>query len=282
MKKAGFAESTIERRARILKVLASRGANLQDPESVKEIIAKQNWENSGKEQAVFAYSTFLQLSGKTWTPPFYKRVEKLPFIPLESEIDDIIAGCSHQISAFILLLKETAMRSGEAYQIRWIDIDQERGTITVTPEKGSKPRIFTLSNKMLTMLGRLRRNSKGPFGYGNLDNFRRNYERQRIKLVYKLGNPRLGQITFHTLRHWKATFLYHQTKDILYVMKFLGHKSIKNTLIYIQLEEALFNREPDEYICKVAETIEEAKNLIELGYQYICEFNQAKLFRRRK
>jgi integrase len=282
MKKAGYAESTIERRTRLLKVLASRGANLQDPESIKETIARQTWENSGKEQAVNAYSTLLPMIGKTWNPPFYRRVQKLPFIPIESEIDEIIAGCSHQISAFIQLLKETAMRAGEAYHVRWIDIDLERGTVTVTPEKGSRPRIFSLTNKTLTMLGRLKRNSKGPFGYGNLDNFRRNYERQRKKLVYKLGNLRLQQITFHTLRHWKATILYHQTKDILYVMKFLGHKSIKNTLVYVQIEEALFNREPEEYICKVADTIEDAKNLIELGFQYICEFDQAKLFRRRK
>jgi len=27
--------------------------------------------------------------------------------------------------------------------------------------------------------------------------------------------------------------LYHQTKDILYVKDFLGHKSIDNTMIYV-------------------------------------------------
>ena len=132
------------------------------------------------------------------------------------------------------------------------------------------------------MLGRLKRTKNGPFGYGNIDNFRRTYEKQRRGLAFKLGNPRLEQVTFHTLRHWKATMLYHQTKDILYVMRFLGHKSIKNTLVYIQLEEALFNREPEEYLCKVADTVEDAKAIIELGYQYVCEFNQSKLFRRRK
>ena len=42
-----------------------------------------------------------------------------------------------------------------------------------------------------------------------------------------------------------------KTKDILHVMKFLGHKTIKSTLIYIQLEEAIFKEENDEFICKV-------------------------------
>ena len=76
--------------------------------------------------------------------------------------------------------------------------------------------------------------------------------------------------------------LYHQTKDILYVMNFLGHKSIKNTLIYIQLEEAIFKKDNDEYVCKVAKNVDEAKELIELGFEYVTDMDGVKLFRKRK
>ena len=65
-------------------------------------------------------------------------------------------------------------------------------------------------------------------------------------------------------------------------MQFLGHKNIKNTLKYVQLEEALFKEQNEEFICKVAKTIEEAKELIELGFEYVCEIQDAKLFRKRK
>ena len=75
---------------------------------------------------------------------------------------------------------------------------------------------------------------------------------------------------------------YHQTKDILYVMRFLGHRNIKNTLIYIQLEEVIFKREEDEFICKAARTVEEAKMLIEAGFEYVCDFGDVKLFRKRR
>ncbi|MEM2419861.1 MAG: hypothetical protein QXL38_02600 [Candidatus Bathyarchaeia archaeon] len=85
-------------------------------------------------------------------------------------------------------------------------------------------------------------------------------------------------MTFHTIRHWKATMEYHKTRDILYVMKLLGHKRIQNTLIYTQLIEF----QGDEYICRVASTIEEAKQLIEAGFEYVCDMNGAKLFRKRK
>ena len=66
--------------------------------------------------------------------------------------------------------------------------------------------------------------------------------RQRHRIANKLQNPHLLKIHFYTLRHWKAAMLYHQTKDILYVMKFLRHKNIKNTLIYIDLEMVCFQK----------------------------------------
>jgi hypothetical protein len=71
---------------------------------------------------------------------------------------------------------------------------------------------------------------------------------------------------------------YHKTKDILHVMRLLGHKSIKNTLIYTQL----VTFENDDYICKAASTVKEAKELIELGYEYVCDINKVKLFRKLK
>jgi len=87
------------------------------------------------------------------------------------------------------------------------------------------------------------------------------------------------QITFHTFRHWKATMEYYKIKDILYVMRLLGHKNIKNTLIYTQLVD--FKNE-DDYVCKVASTNDEIKSLIEAGFEYVCAHNGAKFFRKRK
>lgn len=72
---------------------------------------------------------------------------------------------------------------------------------------------------------------------------------------------------------------YHKTKDILHVMRVLGHKSIKNTLVYTQLVDF---KNDDEYVCKVAKTVEEAKTLIENGFEYVCEMGDIKLFKKRK
>lgn len=74
---------------------------------------------------------------------------------------------------------------------------------------------------------------------------------------------------------------YHRTKDILHVKQVLGHKRIENTLIYVQLAEELFKDEI-EYISKVAKTEGEACSLIDAGFDFFCDFNGNKLFRKRK
>jgi hypothetical protein len=59
----------------------------------------------------------------------------------------------------------------------------------------------------------------------------------------------------------------------------IGHKSLKNTLRYTQLVALPQN---EEYICKVAETVEGAKDLVEAGFEYVTEVNGVQLFRKMK
>ena len=89
---------------------------------------------------------------KTWTPPIYRRIRKLPFIPTEKEIDQLIAGTSKRILTYLQLLKETGMRCGEASQLKWTDIDLVDRSIRITAEKGSNHRILPLSLKLVGML----------------------------------------------------------------------------------------------------------------------------------
>ena len=141
------------------------GANLFDPESVKETIAKQkNWSNGRKANAVDAYTSFLVMLGMRWDPPRYKRIRKLPFIPTESELDQLIAGCGFKTGTFLLLLKETGMRAGEAINLTWDDVDFVAKTVKVTPEKGSEPRIFKVSNTLIERLKALPKDSDKVFG----------------------------------------------------------------------------------------------------------------------
>jgi integrase len=93
--------------------------------------------------------------------------------------------------------------------------------------------------------------------------------------------PRMTR-NLHTFRHWKATMEYHKTKDILHVQQLLGHRDLRNTLIYINLEKAIFQNADEEYHVKVAENLQEACKLIAVGLEYVTDLNGAKLFRKRK
>jgi integrase len=288
MQKEGYAIETVRGNTGALRALIKRGADLADPESVKAALAiEKAWGSCRRRNVINAYSLFLKFHGLQWEPPRCNVIKKIPFIPTEQEIDDVIAGSPTMIAAFLQLLKETAMRSGEAKRLKWVDVDLERRVITLNdPEKGSLPRIFNnLSSKLLGMLNSLPRESERVFGERSLNSFKAVYQRARQRISFKLANPRLLEIHFHTLRHWKATMEYHHTKDILHVKEFLGHKEIDNTLIYISLDKKLFQNLPnDAFVTRVAHNVKEACELIETGFEFVTgEYGDGgKIFRRRK
>jgi len=159
LKKDGYSKSTIYSYSKFLILLIKYGANLYDPESVKDVIATQkSWGTSSKLMAVAAYTFFTSLNQIPWNPPKYKPKRRLPFIPLENEIDNLIAAAAKKLATSLQLVKETGMRIGEACKLRWIDVDLQRHTITVNdPEKGSNPRMFKISSKLAAMINTLPR-----------------------------------------------------------------------------------------------------------------------------
>jgi len=64
---------------------------------------------------------------------------------------------------------------------------------------------------------------------------------------------------------------YHKTKDPFYVKQFLGHKSIQNTELYINIEHTLFDPGSDNFTVKVTEKPEEVKALLEVGFEFVCQ-----------
>ncbi len=93
MKKNGLAEITIISRIRALKQLA-RMTDLQDIEATKATITnQQQWKKLTQRKHVETYEAFLRFQGKSWKRPRIKTETRLPFIPTETEIDQLIASC---------------------------------------------------------------------------------------------------------------------------------------------------------------------------------------------
>lgn len=298
LKNKGRRDTTIAAKDFQLKRLLQLGADLNNPESVKQVIANLDVSESYKLLLCIAYEGFALKNGLAWDRPEYKQCSKLPFVPHESEIDALISGCNRKTATLLRLIKETGMRLGEAWQVEWKDLDQQTRTIVCnSPEKHSRPRAFNISIELTKMLLDLEHKSNYIFTYSkkqvlkedkktHMNQMRRQkgiVGCQRIRVSRKLQNPRIALIHFHSLRHWKATNLKHQGFDLFDIAAFLGHRSIKNTVVYVHLEKSCYaNGSCDEYLSKAARTETEALSLIEAGFEYVCDFNNAKLFRKRK
>lgn len=99
-----------------------------------------------------------------------------------------------------------------------------------------------------------------------LNHLRQAFCLQRKRLAKKLENPNFRKITLHTFRHFYASKLYHNTKDILLVKERLGHRNIKNTMVYTSLVEW---EEADQYTVRRPTTTKEEDQLIEAGFEYV-------------
>ena len=264
---------------KLLKMLVKRGANLLDPENVKSLIAKQLWKDGVKALAVQAYDIMAKMLNIQWAPPKYRRQETLPWIPEESELDQLIASCkSRRMAAFLETLKETFADPGEALRLRWIDVDASNSVITINrPVKNHSPRQLKVSNRLIAMLNALPKKSEliFPTTYASMYIA---FLMLRRRAAKTLQNPRLLKISFRTFRHWGATITYHYTRKILLVQKLLGHKSIQNTMVYTRL----VHFKDDEFEVETASSVEEAKDLLKAGFDYITDKNGIMLFRRPK
>jgi integrase len=250
LKKEGRKDYTLIAHRKVLMRLVKHGANLLNPETVKEVIANEKVHVNTKVHYIGAYSSFAAWLGIYWKPPEIRCIRKIPWIPTETEIDQLIAGFKTRAAIFLMILKETMARCGEIWAVEWKDLNGNVLAINA-PEKNSNPRQFKLSDKLTALINQMPRKDKRIFGPAkDINNFRTNFIRRRHYLARKLGNPRIDQITFHTFRHFGATMLYHKTRNILYVQQQLGHRCIENTMIYTQL----ITFESDEYNTALAKT----------------------------
>jgi integrase len=49
-------------------------------------------------------------------------------------------------ATFLMLLRDTGARAGEAWNLQWKSIDSNNRTVDIIPENGSRPRKLTNSN----------------------------------------------------------------------------------------------------------------------------------------
>ena len=281
LSKRGYSDSYLTTMVRALKCIAKH-VNLDNPNEVLDYIARKKVMDSYKANLCDFYKHYANYYGIPFTKPKYRRDHKLPYVPTREELNVIISHASKKYALIYSIMMDTGIRPIEVSNIRLKDIDLEKGTINVYSAKHGSPRIVKVSSRTLAMLKEYV--NKNGFDLndrifpdsGTISN---TYERLRTSLAKKLKNPRLRRIRLYDFRHYYATKLYYETKDLLLVKEMLGHRNIKNTMIYTHLVKM---DTEDKYYSATAKTVEEATKLIEQGWQYVVTFNDVMIFRKRK
>src|SRR3989442_1905145 len=280
MQREGYSTSTIKNVRKIVVRLNARLGTLLDGEAVKDYVARLQVRGGTKLTTLKAYASYTRWKGIEFRFPRVQDTEPaLPFIPLENELDAIIAGSSRKLSTLLMLLKETGCRIGEALRLEWPDLDSESCSVNIRAEKSSRNRQAKISQRLTALILRLPRKNKFVFSGTMTGTLRNHLDKTRKRLAIKIENPRLTRIHFHTFRHWYATKTYHRTKDLLFTQRVLGHRSLNSTLRYTQLVNW---ENEDEFICKTAKSLPEATSLIEAGFEYVTEMDGVKLLKKRK
>ena len=90
LKKAGYSEDTLKAKGHRLRYLAKH-VSLDDPEAVKGYIAGQSrWSNAYKQGVAYAYNSYVKANGLQWSLPHFRIEDRLPKIPTEERINQVI------------------------------------------------------------------------------------------------------------------------------------------------------------------------------------------------
>jgi len=133
----------------------------------------------------------------------------------------------------ILLAITTGMRKSELSNLRWSDIDFDRGLATLADTKNGSPRINPIPAFVLAEMKPIRQIGNGLIFFSPNNPDKPFDFRKQWNIVRKQAN--LENFRFHDLRHTAASYLVMAGATLLEAGQILGHKSEQTTKRYAHL-----------------------------------------------
>jgi len=173
--------------------------------------------------------------------PKRKVYHTLPEVPSVRNVLIFIDGITDiLVKAAVVLMFGSGLRICEACSIRCSDIYREENKILIRKTKNRHERYVAIPNEALSVLSEYWRRSGHPKttvwlfpGAKPNQHISMNTVRNRMKAeINRMG---IDPIRPHSLRHAFGSFMYRKNKDLLGLMKELGHRSISSTLVYVHL-----------------------------------------------
>jgi integrase len=133
----------------------------------------------------------------------------------------------HVIAAFRLLIL-TGCRLGEVLNLRWRDVDFERGVLNLSDSKTGQKKVL-LSSSAIEILTKLERSGDYVVAGKRLDRPRADLQRPWRRITQY---ARLGRLRLHDLRHSYAAIGAMSGLGLVALGKLLGHSSPSTTQRY--------------------------------------------------
>lgn len=136
----------------------------------------------------------------------------------------------------IELLLRSGMRTEELTKLDTkAHVNQTNGTLFIVAAKGSNNRTVPLDRKMIgTIMAHFNGAMLDRFGLSP-KSFKRQLARRFDRFKFETLGYNYGHVTLHGLRATFAMAIYQGVEnDVLLVSKLLGHKSIQNTMVYVE------------------------------------------------
>ena len=219
---------------------------------------------SSLNQAVCALRTFyrdhLGKSWKIWAKIKIHREEPLPHILVREDVALLLRTFRDgRYRAYFTLVYHCGLRMSEALHIHPKDIDTQRNVLRVKHTKGGKPREVPLSP---ALIGRLRLfwkwhrnprwlfpapgrswNSPGNTLKSALHSAEKPMSASCVQAAMRIAKHECGlmkrheKVCIHTLRHSYATHMLEAGTSVRQVAAYLGHTTLKPTMVYLHLTE---------------------------------------------
>jgi len=166
--------------------------------------------------------------------PLPKKEKKLPEVLTKDEVKNLIDSTDTVKSRLIVsLLYSTGLRVSEVVNLKKEDLNPGERSGWVRRGKGSKDRLFVMSESLEEELQHYL-NTKGK-DYTYVFSKDKPLTTRNIQKIIKGTRLRANinkKVTPHTLRHSFATHLLEQGTDIRIIQTMLGHASLSTTQIY--------------------------------------------------
>jgi integrase len=282
MKKDNKSDYTINFTRKALTYL-SKHTSLAEPEAVKLFIATHKASDGYKRNLCIAYNKYCKFYDIAWNMPKYREPAKNIALPTREKIQMLIADAGYLLSMKLTLSMETGLRPVELARLKVKDLDLEHRTVNPTTAKRGNPRTIPMSQSLTQKLQEhITRGNLTPndllFKGTDSDHYGKQYRQMRNKLAEKLKDPSIRTIRLYDLRHYFCTKKLNDIGNPYTVMVLMGHTKLETTQRYMHL----LNLNDDEWTVDGATTVEQAKKLLEAGFQYQTTIEGIQLFRKRK